>query len=98
MYRHKNGWRFASSVGAFIFFTWKNLGSKSATNTGYAPWNIVDATDKKQALLQALHILTIQINQAEVNRKALPEILYKDYPLLKMPKQIAICPLLGSLW
>lgn len=67
-----------------------------ATNTGYAPWNIVDAADKKQALLQALHILTIQINQAEVNRKALPEILYKDYPLLKMPK-LSEVPLNQSL-
>ena len=57
-----------------------------ATNTGYVPWNIVDAVDKKQALLQVLHILTIQLNQAAENRKILPEILYKDYPLLKMPK------------
>lgn len=57
-----------------------------ATNTGYVPWNIIDAVDKKQALLQVLHILTIQLNQAAENRKVLPEILYKDYPLLKMPK------------
>lgn len=57
-----------------------------ATNTGYVPWNIVDAVDKKQALLQALHILTNQINQAVENSKVLPEILHKDYPLLKMPK------------
>ena len=57
-----------------------------ATNTGYVPWNIVDAVDKKQALLQVLHILTNQINQAVENSKVLPEILHKDYPLLKMPK------------
>lgn len=57
-----------------------------ATNTGYVPWNIVDAVDKKQALLQALHILTNQINQAAENARILPEILHKDYPLLKMPK------------
>lgn len=57
-----------------------------ATNTGYVPWNVVDAVDKKQALLQALHLLTNQINQAAENFKILPEILHKDYPLLKMPK------------
>lgn len=57
-----------------------------ATNTGYAPWNVIDAVDKKQALLQALHILTNQINQMAENAKILPEILHKDYPLIKMPK------------
>jgi len=57
-----------------------------ATNTGYVPWNIVDAVDEKQALLQVLHLLTNQINQAVENFKILPEILHKDYPLLKMPK------------
>lgn len=57
-----------------------------ATNTGYAPWNIVDAVEKKQALLQALHILTNQIHQAVENYKILPEILHRDYPLIKMPK------------
>ncbi len=56
-----------------------------ATNTGYVPWHIVDAMDKKQALLQTLHILTNQINQAVENARILPEILHKDYPLLKMP-------------
>ena len=55
-----------------------------ATNTGYVPWNIVDAVDKRQALLQALHVLTNQINQAVENERILPEILHKDYPLLKM--------------
>lgn len=57
-----------------------------ATNTGYAPWNVIDAVDKKQALLQALHILTNQIDQAAENARVLPEILHKDYPLIKMPK------------
>ena len=38
-----------------------------ATNTGYVPWNIVDAVDEKQALLQVLHLLTNQINQAVEN-------------------------------
>lgn len=57
-----------------------------ATNTGYVPWNIVDAVDEKQALLRVLHLLTNQINQAVENFKILPEILHKDYPLLKMPK------------
>ena len=57
-----------------------------ATNTGYVPWNVVDAVDKRQALLQVLHLLTNQINQAIENYKVLPEILHKDYPLLKMPK------------
>ena len=61
-----------------------------ATNTGYVPWNIVDAVDKKQALLQVLHILTNQINQAVENSKVLPEILHKDYPLLKMPKLLEV--------
>ena len=56
-----------------------------ATNTGYVPWNIVDGVDRKQALLQVLHILTNQINQAVENERVLPEILHKDYPLLKMP-------------
>jgi len=56
-----------------------------STNTGYVPWNIVDAVDKKQALLQVLHLLTNQINQAVENVRILPEILHKDYPLLKMP-------------
>ena len=57
-----------------------------ATNTGYVPWNIVDAVDEKQALLQVLHLLTNQINQAVENEPIPPEILHKDYPLLKMPK------------
>lgn len=56
-----------------------------ATNTGYVPWHIVDAVDKQQALLLALHILTNQINQAVENVKILPEILHRDYPLLCMP-------------
>lgn len=56
-----------------------------ATNTGYVPWNIVDAVDEKQALLRVLHLLTNQINQAVENAPIPPEILHKDYPLLKMP-------------
>ena len=57
-----------------------------ATNTGYVPWNVIDAVDKKQALLQTLHLLTNQISQAIENKRILPEILHKDYPLLKMPE------------
>ena len=57
-----------------------------ATNTGYVPWNVVDGVDKNQALLQVLHLLTNHINQAVENERILPEILHKDYPLLKMPK------------
>ena len=57
-----------------------------ATNTGYVPWNIIDAVDEKQALLQVLHILTNQINQAVENEQIPPEILHRDYPLLKMPR------------
>lgn len=56
-----------------------------ATNTGYVPWHVVDAVDKRQALLQVLHILTNQIHQAVENERVLPEILHRDYPLLKMP-------------
>ncbi len=56
-----------------------------ATHTASIPWNIIDAADKRQALLQVLHLLTSQIDQAVENLNVLPEILHKDYPLLKMP-------------
>ncbi len=56
-----------------------------ATNTGCVPWHIIDAADKRYALLQALHILTNQINQAVENAKIPSEILHRDYPLLRMP-------------
>lgn len=57
-----------------------------ATNTGYVPWNIVNGVEEKQALLQVLNLLTNQIYQAVENAPVQPEILHKDYPLLKMPR------------
>lgn len=63
-----------------------------ATNTDYVPWNIIDAADEKQAQLQALNLLNKKIEQAVENEAAEPEILHKDYPLLKM-KRLSQVPL-----
>ena len=54
------------------------------TNTAYAPWNIIDATDKTFAKYQMFSIITESITKA-LEEKRQPNPINEVFPLLTMP-------------
>lgn len=54
------------------------------TNTAYAPWNIIDATDKTFAKYQMFSIITENITKA-LEEKRQPNPINEVFPLLTMP-------------
>ncbi|MFV0466964.1 MAG: polyphosphate:AMP phosphotransferase [Lachnospiraceae bacterium] len=57
-----------------------------ATNTESNPWKVINGADPVETLYESLHVLTAMIEQAIANIGSLPEILFKDNPLIPMPK------------
>lgn len=55
-----------------------------ATHTEEIPWNIINASDEKQAQLHALNLINKMIDQAIINKYKEPAILEKNYPLRTM--------------
>ena len=55
----------------------------SATHTQWAPWYVVDATEKKRAWLSASEYLCRQIHMA-LERRPVPEQEVRDWPLVPM--------------
>ena len=56
------------------------------TNTPSAPWYIVDAKDKKFAVLQVMETLCTGIETALQNESLAVPLLQNVFPLIKMPK------------
>ena len=57
----------------------------SDTNRPSSPWYIIDATDRRWALLQVLSFLNIGIETALKNHELAAPILQNTFPLEKMP-------------